>query len=544
MIRWFTRATSEPPSAPGAVTRVVEGDHWRVRLDLAPQVLSLEIPPRETDWRSRAGELSPVCPGTGFVSASMLAVKAKLFDDGLYAAAELMSQPSKAALLSALARLSPTVTAAARLGGIAVDETPEARDLAAAFLDDERASKPLGFYTWHEELARIFRQDRMLQSELEANEAAALAFALRADPPLGEAYARHLDFVARLTNALSPDKPDLRRPGGRHFFPPSRSHESDLAARLYGLKPIPPGFSLAREMLKALRAGEIDLGPTPASGWYDMQTWALEPLALLETMPEGVRLRTNDRYREQLDELFQAVLSLTRETHVKQLDCPTIGAAMGRLDAAPIAWIQPGLTVEPLRSYYARRAETYDFVRALLERDGRLGAMRRHTEDGPVQRPLADELAEMAALFRGAAAVAGQELGMEPAPAEATAPFTRFAEQHAQGGSTGRSTRFHQDPGPAEDIRMMVPVFHDVGRDMTKVWAILGWDVRELNVSFSVPPAARVLKGRAEVRFGSESHALAYPVFAEAYVARLLDRDEFRAHCDRYKTVERILAHL
>ena len=53
----------------------------------------------------------------------------------------------------------------------------------------------------------------------------------------------------------------------------------------------------------------------------------------------------------------------------------------------------------------------------------------------------------MAALFRGAAAVAGQELGMEPAPAEATAPFTRFAEQHAQGGPTGRPTRFHQDPG-------------------------------------------------------------------------------------------------
>ena len=147
----------------------------------------------------------------------MLAVKAKLFDDGLYAAAELVSQPSKAALLSALARLSPTVTAAARLGGIAVDETPEARDLAAAFLDDERASKPLGFYTWHEELARIFRQDRMLQSELEANEAAALAFALRADPRSAR-LRRRLDFVARPPTPCRPTSRTCTGPAAATSF--------------------------------------------------------------------------------------------------------------------------------------------------------------------------------------------------------------------------------------------------------------------------------------------------------------------------------------
>jgi hypothetical protein len=50
----------------------------------------------------------------------MLAVKAKLSDDGLYAAAELASQPAKATLLSALAGVPATVTAAARLGGLPV----------------------------------------------------------------------------------------------------------------------------------------------------------------------------------------------------------------------------------------------------------------------------------------------------------------------------------------------------------------------------------------------------------------------------------------
>jgi len=76
------------------------------------------------------------------------------------------------------------------------------------------------------------------------------------------------------------------------------------------------------------------------------------------------------------------------------------------------------------------------------------------------------------------------------------------------------------------------------------VWAILGWAARELHVGFAGEPAARVLKGHVTVRFFPETHQLAYPVFAEAYVSRLLDRDEFRAHCDRHKTAARILQHL
>ena len=34
------------------------------------------------------------------------------------------------------------------------------------------------------------------------------------------------------------------------------------------------------------------------------------------------------------------------------------------------------------------------------------------------------------------------------------------------------------------------------------------------------------------------------PVLAEVYVTRLLDRDEFRRHRDRYKPQDAILAHL
>jgi hypothetical protein len=39
-------------------------------------------------------------------------------------------------------------------------------------------------------------------------------------------------------------------------------------------------------------------------------------------------------------------------------------------------------------------------------------------------------------------------------------------------------------------------------------------------------------------------YSLAYPITAEAYVKKLLNRDEFQAHCDRHKTASAILENL
>jgi hypothetical protein len=530
MFNWLRRRAPEPPVPPGGVTRDLRGEGWHVRLDLAPQVLSLAIPEAETTWQKGEEALAPTCPVShDFVSASMLAVKAKLFDDGLYAAAETAAQPDKAKLLAGLVGVAPPIAAAARLGGMDVPLSAEARRLTDEFLADELESKPLGFYSWSDPLRRIFQQDRLLQRALTPADAAALVAALDADPALKVAYGKCLDVVSRLTNPLVAEKPDLRRPAGAWFFPPSRSHESELVTRLYGDKPIPDGFSLADEMVERLRAGSLRLEPTDTSGWYDLQTWALEPLVLLDRMPEGARLTANSRYREQLQELFKAILSLTRETHVKQLEIVPAGAAgWGQPDREVIVWVVPELTVEPVRTYYQRRARGYEFVRQVLESSGRLTTMRRLTPGGPVSRSLDEELAGMTALFRGAAAVTGHELGMEPATDPEAGGFRHWA----------------QSPDIAEDIRMMVPVFYDVGRRKTKVWAILGWATRELVVSFGTPPAAQVLNGRVKIRFGSIYRKIAYPVFAEAYVSRLLDRDEFRAHCERYKTRDRILQDL
>jgi hypothetical protein len=155
----------------------------------------------------------------------------------------------------------------------------------------------------------------------------------------------------------------------------------------------------------------------------------------------------------------------------------------------------------------------------------------------------------MEALFYGAHAVASYELGLQPdtsqplgggeGPEAAARSFQSFA------GAMGR------DADLAQDVRMMVPVFYDSERRKTKVWAFLGWTERPVEIRFKSSPAATVVdrKGRDAaskvlLQFNSTERRLSYPVTAEVYVEKLLDRDQFRRHCDQHKTRSAILANL
>jgi hypothetical protein len=117
------------------------------------------------------------------------------------------------------------IAAAAHFGGLDAPLSADAQRITATFLDNELACKPLGFYTWSDALRHIFQQDRLLQQKLELPDVKALTAALNADPRLKAAYGEYLDFVARLTNPLVADRPDLRQSNGRWLFPPSRSHD-------------------------------------------------------------------------------------------------------------------------------------------------------------------------------------------------------------------------------------------------------------------------------------------------------------------------------
>ena len=257
-----------------------------------------------------AGRSSPVLPRTegGPVSAATLLLKAKQFDDGLYAAVELAAQqgagrfPGNAVLLSSLAATlaaglpgkgtgaATAIHAACALGGIPVT-VPEAlvepvRTARAGFTAKaDFVSKPLGFYTWTDQLQAIFLQDRFLQQPLELDTAAELARAVKNTPGASVACDACLRLHNRLTNP--PKKPNIRDAGkAMPFFPPSRSHEVALFERLYESSSIPDGFDLMGELIRCVRSGKISLMPTEQSGWYDHQTWSLEPLIVPDRRPE------------------------------------------------------------------------------------------------------------------------------------------------------------------------------------------------------------------------------------------------------------------
>lgn len=576
--------------------RTVTRDGFKVELDLSSQVLAVEAPiplefalefAFELDAKPGSAEaplsatLGPV-DSTALVSASVLAQKAKIFDDGLYAAVEFAAQvgtglhAGKAALLASLVRAlagsDPSVAgtapvlllSAARLGQMPVRGVPQAvearvQHAVEVFLADEVRSKPIGFYTWSQQLKNIFQQDRMLQGEIEAAGVKLLASALRADPSARATYERHLRLVSRLTNPFAHS--DLRSLLEAHddghasaaeedtrFLPPSVAHETEIIKRLYGSRPIPDGFVLVDEMIRQIRAGALDLEPRPESGWYDYQTWALEALVIPERMPEGGRLQLDDEYRKLLLELFKGLLTLTRETHIKQLEFPAYGAALPGKEV--FIDIAPTLSAEPLVTFYLRRALGYRYVRGVLEEafgPGKLERLHRLTEAGPVPMCLAEELSEIETLFLGAHVSVSRELGLGPD----TAAGSDSSAGKAADCFAAWARILELDPDLGQDLRAMVPVFYDVERKKTKVWVFLGWSHRPITVSFARPPEAAVrdlkggpLRDPPHIRWGELFAMLPYPVAAELYVDRILARDEFRKLCDACGTRSEIMRRL
>jgi hypothetical protein len=403
----------------------------------------------------------------------------------------------------------------------------------------------------------------MLQTEIPEPTARALATALASDEELMKAYTAMLTLAERLTNPLAWS--DLREPAvalrerrtpsfprQMSLCPPSRSHESELIKKLYGDRPIPEGFNLVDEMIKRIRAGSLDLKPTSNSGWYDYQTYALEGLVAPDRMPEGRHLALDESYRKELESLFKALLALTRETHIKQLEVPLAAAA-----APPekvVLHLSPHLTVEPLATYYLRRAGSYRFVREVLEQalgpEG-LAQTRRLTAAGPVNLSLGAEIRLLESLFHGAYLRSCEEIGMTPDP--------RSARSDPKQASTDRAllgawlTSIGNDPDLGHDIRMMVPVFYDLQRKKIKVWAVLGIAAKPLDVSYVTRPTVREIRKPngelvkaqdVDVEFHGERHDITYFATAEVYVTRLLNRTEFRKHCDRYKTYRAIVSNL
>ncbi len=571
--------------------REIQQENRIVKLDLSTQVLGLTVLEEKEERYSEEREtktieaplyptLSSIPKHISFVSASVLASKAKQFDDGLLAAVENLAQNGTKEFTGKREMFQDVLTeleelekkaevkkedlnycrgflyAAMLLGGIEAEESKTIKEIAekikSSFLKDKLRSKPIGFYTRSKELSQIFQQDRLLQEKLKWERAGILAQGLS---PVKESYKAYLDLVSKLTNPFTEESliyglEALDFKGDCCFFPPSSSHETELIKKLYGSSPIPEGFSLIDELIKRIREGKINLAPKHTSGWYDYQVFALEPLVIPDKMPEAERLYFDEKYKEELIGLFKALIALTRESHIKQLEIPKCGATLPSEEEIPVIEIYPELSLEPLATFYLRRARAYSFVRNLLEstigEDG-LRSVTRPTSYEKAMKPLYEELLDIEKLFYGAHILISKEIGMKP---KLTREELNSVDTHEAKSFTKEwLLRYSDDPDVGSDIRMMVPVFFDIARKKTKVWVVMGYAVKPLRIWFKESPEAAITdkKGKpakAKLEFHSTKQRLVYPVSAEVYVSKILNRDEFRVLCDKYKTYSAIITAL
>ncbi|MBZ0184983.1 MAG: hypothetical protein K8F91_01935, partial [Candidatus Obscuribacterales bacterium] len=305
--------------------------------------------------------------------------------------------------------------------------------------------------------------------------------------------------------------------------------------------------------------------PTSESGLYDYITWSLAPLIAPHLMVESEHLAIDEAYFELLEDLLRGTIALTRIAHARSL--PEKEPLTSDAPAASQLKISPKISVEPLPTFYYRRAYSYRFLKSvassLFGPDG-LKKLRRMTPDGPVEVDLYSELTFMEDLFNGAHISSCKDLGMKPAqtPEASLAVFSLWAKKH------------FQDPDLARDQRMMVPISYDIESGLSKVWCFLGWRKEELIVSFEKPPEVEVfdkdgrklarrdlwLRPRApvnkadankveesdEISYSFEPAVFAgyYPVMEELYVKDILERSEFQKLCDKHKALSKIVKAL
>ena len=572
----------------------------QVGVERSRQVLRLEMEPRAS-WheirmgaagsRRREGEVqvieldveeqfeAPLYPSIAnlpdelpFVSAAVLAQKAKAVDDGIVATLEFllaegtMTFRGRSAILAGLqgqfqgewdrspddSRLAEAIGLLSAVRSLVGDNDPAdpitwptpLRLRRNQYLRDFRKMQevdvPLGVYSWSQRLAGLYRQSKSLQEPLSEDVASLLREALEADEPLRGAYETHLALLA-LTNPLV--RPHLlSHSPAPAFFPASKSREGQLVKLLVGDQPVPPGFDLIGELIARVADGRLSLATTQESGWYDYILHALEPLLVPDQVPEATRLQLAEDYRADLQQLFRSLLGTARESHVKQVEMAVVGGY-------PLV-ISPHLTLEPLAEHYRRRAESYRFVRerllALLGENVLL-SWNRATPTGETGVPLLDEIHMMEQLFAGASAIVQDELGIVPAIEIDGGDRRWLTAAKARARSWIASHR--DDPDLGEDVRMMVPLFKDVERDEFHVLAVVGYEQRNLKVSFADFPEVTVRDSQGRVvepdlQWSDATYPLARPVTLTCRTKQLLDRDQFRELCDREKTMAAIRSAL
>jgi hypothetical protein len=566
-----------PEFVPNLVDRRHEGE-WIVNASSA--VLKLDVPlllpdqeaallvlrPSYADAIANAPASMKVLPSINLIDG-----KAKQFDDGLFAAIDLAHfkglKPKLVSVVSVIERLHERVRPesaasaylAAGLKFAGVEVKPARPDQVSDWLQRFEASamdsKPFSFYTWSEDLARVFRFMRFFQQKLPGRSTdliKELASALGSDPRLLEDYQTTNAFNARLTNPLGTHTlADVGARAGRGedpasvaVFPSSRSKETELFRRLFPLG-LAPGADLMRELIHAIRKGDVDLTPRADGGWYEYQVYALETFLMPEKGQEHPKLLLTGAYKKRMLEAFAALMTKRRETHARSLEVAKVAAA------PPLTKFKPRLRVEPCPTYYLRTARSYDFVLnflvATVGADG-LASLYGLKEGGGRARPLLEELRWMRELFYGLHLLSAEDIGMAPA-LHSDEPVDRAA---CEATANDWLASYSKDADLKVDTRVSVPIFFDAASGRTRLWTTIGVRLSKLDASYARAPKIKPAQGSDDWRevdphqLEGSQNVIAVDEFAEAEIRGLqpLTRTEFRQVCDAYKTKAEIVQAL
>lgn len=453
-------------------------------------------------------------------------------------------------------------------------------------------SQPIGFYTWNDTLSRVFKQDRFLQnyqaavgtggaqySDAEFCKAAVIALVINGDTTLTEHYDTYLALYAGLTNpfanypvtdllpylsgpealadigtvaaAFMADH-DLLFPSDSScnprfaLFPSSKSKETTLYENLYCLDGVSSDINLLDELISAIKNGTINLLPDEHSGWYDYQTYALETLLLPERAEEQDHFLLTAAYKKKLVETFKSIMIQNRETHAAQLELG--GSDKVGIGGEPVD-IYPKFSSEPFPTFYLRNARAYRFLSTYLTGvlgGGFMTTVNRLTEsDSSPEETLADELTQRIRLLYGLYFLTSDELGSRPAllPEE----LLEHPEADCRAAATAWLAQWTTDTDVNRDMRVIVPVFYDAFNDEVRHWAVLGvkvvkasaeW-VKEYEPEIQNPEMIKEMK----------PHKYYLLIEASAEVRRPIDdppltRDQFRAICDKYDSVDELVKAL
>jgi hypothetical protein len=570
----------------------VGGDENPWQLNLSAAVIKLDVPdivegreevlqrlyPSFTDAATELEENGyRILPGI-----NMVAGKTKQFDDGLFAALDAWAVSNRQRgirdlellLRQIMTELHPTepayawVWAALEVGRFVSPEESPRRPAAALefinrFLADSAQSRPVGFYNWNDELQRIFRFLRFLQQPFNARDGIpdSIARVLKRDGHWLEKYRQVLNFYARLTNpprgvsfALLADpanegksvrqiaaEMELADPRAA-FLPAASSREAALFEALYPMG-VPEHADLMRELIVAIRDGQVDLKPTEESGWYDHQQYALETFLLPERGPENQKLLLTRKYKQRLIEAFKSSMTRVRETHVRSL-----GPADGALSAPPpSAGVAPPLRVEPNPTYFLRLGRSYGFLqRFLMESVDDLNDLYGYRRSGFRDRPLGDDLELQRLLMYGLYLISCDDIGLEPEDLAREIQSPDYCRALA----LDWLENWREDPDMQVDTRIAVPIMiNPDGR--SRLWCNVGIRPVKLSAEFVRPPSWRPDPGSEdpaewdEVPRGSLEKA-EWIILCDQFIEverptdTPLTRKELRDVCDAHETPEQI----